>query len=201
MGINGLLKGLKNYSRKSHICEFSHQSIAVDASSWLHKSVYSISEHYVESYEKSRVWTDRKCVDVSQKYIAKRCRELFLNANLRKIYLVFDGKRCPLKARTNQEREERRRKNLSEARRYKKMGRYDKAQEKYKACIKIVGKFANAVSDAVQQQFGRDGQVVCVFSPYEADAQLVKLCLDGLTQAIITEVSLWRAAVMPTFFA
>ena len=37
-------------------------------------------------------------------------------------------------------------------------------------------------------------RVHVVWSPYEADAQLAKLCLDGLVDAVITEVSVHGGA-------
>jgi exonuclease-1 len=187
MGIPGLLKGLQFCSQKRHIRDFSNQVLAVDASSWLHKSVYSVSERYVESLDKGRL--DHTCVQVATKYIVSRCQELLLHANIRHIYLTLDGKRCPLKAQTNQDREERRQQNLADARAYKKAGRADKAQEKYKACIKISSQMANAVADEVTRRFAKNGRVTCIYSPYEADAQLVKLCMDGIANAVVTEVS------------
>ena len=126
MGITGLLKGLQFCSQKRHIRDFSNQVLAIDASSWLHKSVYSVSERYVESLDKGRL--DHTSVQVATKYIVSRCQELLLHANIRYIYLVLDGERCPLKAQTNEDREERRQKNLSDARRFKQAGRPDKAQ-------------------------------------------------------------------------
>ncbi|KAI2500163.1 Xeroderma pigmentosum G N-region [Fragilaria crotonensis] len=189
MGIQGLLKGLQGYSEKSNIRRFSNQSIAIDASSWLHKSVYSISEKYVESSERSRTELDASSVRVATQYMQKRCQELFSSANIAKLYLVFDGKRCPLKAVTNDEREERRNKNLKEARHFRKQGRRDKAEEKYRMCIKIHAAFADAVADALQKIYARDNRLKCIFSPYEADAQLARLCVDKVADAIITEDS------------
>ena len=189
MGIQGLLKGLQGYSEKSNIRRFSNQAIAIDASSWLHKSVYSISEKYVESSERSKTELDASSVRVATIYMQKRCQELFSSANIAKLYLVFDGKRCPLKAATNDDREERRRKNLKEARQYRKQGRRDKAEEKYKMCIKIHDAFSEAVADALQKVFVRDNRLKCIFSPYEADAQLARLCVDRIADAIITEDS------------
>ena len=186
MGITGLLKGLQFCSQKRHISDFSNQTLAVDTSSWLHKSVYSVSERYVESLDTGRL--DNTCVQVATKYIVARCQELLTHAKIGHIYLVLDGKRCPLKAQTNEDREERRQKNLADARRYKKDGRPDKAQEKYKACIKISSAMANAVADAVTRHFRSDARVQCIQSPYEADAQLVKLCMDRVAHAIVTEV-------------
>lgn len=197
MGIPGLLKGLQFCSQKRHIRDFSNKVLAVDASSWLHKAVYSVSERYVESLDKGRL--DHTSVQVATKYIVSRCQELLLNANIRHIYLCLDGKRCPLKAQTNQDREERRQKNLADARAYKRAGRPDKAQEKYKACIKISSQMANAVANEVTRRFANDGRVTCVYSPYEADAQLVKLCMDGIADAVVTEVRsvVSRASVTP----
>jgi exonuclease-1 len=200
MGITGLLKSLQFCSEKGHIRDFSNQSLAVDTSSWLHKSVYSISERYVEALDKGQL--DPRSVQVATKYIVKRCQELLLNAHIGRIYLVLDGKRCPLKAQTNQDREERRQKNLTDARKYMKAGRRDKAEEKYKACIKISTAMANAVVEAVTRRFANDDRVQCIHSPYEADAQLVKLCMDGVAHAVVTEVRRNEIAfLLEKFFA
>lgn len=187
MGINGLLKGLKSFSRKSSVTEFSGQSLAVDASSWLHRSIYSISEHYVEAYERGKI--DQKCIDVSTNYILKRCEELIRYAQIANIVLVMDGKRCPLKAGTNEDREQRRQANLTEARRYKQQGRWKESNEKYKACIKIGQDLTKRVMAKVQKLCQeRHLPVHFVWSPYEADAQLVKVCMDRRADAIVTEV-------------
>lgn len=200
MGITALLKGLQFCSQKRHIRDFSNQSLAIDASSWFHKSVYSISERYVESFDKGHL--DPTCVKVATKYIVGRCEELLLHAHIGRIYLVLDGKRCPLKAQTNEDREERRQKNLAEARKHKREGRPDKAEEKYKACIKITSAMANAVVEAVTRRFASDDRVQCINSPYEADAQLVKLCMDRVAHAVVTEVRRDEiACFLETFFA
>jgi 5'-3' exonuclease len=189
MGIQGLLKGLQSFSEKANIRHFLHQSIAVDASSWLHKSVYSISEVFVEATERSQSHLDATSLRVSSTYLRKRCQELISSAKVRKIVLVFDGKRCPLKAETNEERDERRQKYLKEARLYKKRGLRAKAEEKYKMCIKIHTSFADAVAKELQKHFAQDQRVQFIFSPYEADAQLARLCADKSTDAVITEDS------------
>jgi len=126
----------------------------------------------------------------------KRCEELLTHAGIKRIYLVFDGKRCPMKAVTNQERESKRKANLSEARRLNQLGMKDQAMDKYKACVKVTPWMAHSVADAVAQRWKKNGgfidpkpKVECVFSPYEADAQLAKLCIDGLADAVITEDS------------
>jgi exonuclease 1 len=192
MGINGLLKGLQSFSKKCHITEFENQSLAVDASSWLHKSVYSIAEKHVEAAERSTTNHDPSCINTSAQYMISRCTELLDHgAKISGIYLVMDGKRCPLKAQTNDEREQRRISNLKDARLYKKERKIEKSQDKYKACIKIHAAFADAVAQQIQSHFIRnhDDRVHILKSPYEADSQLVKLCVDGAVQAIVTEDS------------
>jgi 5'-3' exonuclease len=192
MGITGLLKGLQCFTNKGHVRDFSNQALAIDASSWLHKSVYSVSERYVESMERHNEVLDPTCIQVSTNYILNRCQELWHHANIAHIYLVLDGLRCPLKAVTNREREDRRRQALLEARQYQKDGLKHKAEERYKMCIKITSTFASAVMQSLQQRLRRidplSSRLTLVWAPYEADAQLIKLGRDGLINAIVTEV-------------
>lgn len=184
MGISGLLPLLKPVAMRSdNICSFAGQAVAVDASSWFHKSVYSIADHYVESSG-----ADRKSVEVSCKYMKRRCEELLQFARVRKIYLVLDGQRCPLKVITNDERERKRQENLAQARQYRQTGQRSQMFEKYKACIKVRNELVQAVAKQLQRMFSKS-QMEVVHAPYEADAQLVRLCRDGRAHAIITEDS------------
>lgn len=187
MGIKGLHKGLAFCTKKGNISDYRGKSVAVDASSWLHKSVYSCSEIYVESLERRQV--DSHSVRVSSNYIINRCKELLNCFHLSRIYLTMDGKRCPLKANESREREERRRQNLKEAHEFKRLGLKDKAVQKYQMCIKIRDDFTIAVMKLVQREFIYDKRVELVWSPYEADAQLAKLCIDQQANAVITEDS------------
>ena len=106
MGIPGLLQALSSSSEcctKANLQDFAGQRLAVDASSWLHKSVYSIAAQYVEDVvEQStsdgnrRNWN--KCVSVSSKYMTRRCQELLIGNKIQQVVLVMDGDdRCPLK--------------------------------------------------------------------------------------------------------
>ena len=142
---------------------------------------------------------DTQCEQIIIRYFISRCEELLRYASIRSIFLVFDGKRCPLKEVTSKDREERRRKNLEEARRLKALGRNKEASEKYKACIKVAPWMSSSVARAIETKWGAvpntgDSnkstipRVISVFSPQEADAQLAKLCLDGICDAVVTEV-------------
>lgn len=95
----------------------------------------------------------------------------------------------PLKQGTNADREARRQANLQEARRLLSLGRRREAEEKYKLCVKGTPMMARVVCAAVQRKWGKHGPVKCIFAPYEADSQLAKLCVDGVTHAVVTEDS------------
>ena len=216
MGINGLLKFLSpllipenvqgttdnSFSSSSassttarhNIRQFKNKTVAIDASSWLYKASYSTAPRLVEAIESNRI--DPVCEKAVCKYMIKRCEELLTHAEVKRIYLVFDGKRCPMKAVTNKERESKRKANLSEARRLNELGMKDQAMDKYRACVKVTPWMADSVAKEVGQRWKKNGgfidpkpKVECVFSPYEADAQLAKLCIDGLADAVITEDS------------
>ncbi|KAL7561863.1 hypothetical protein ACA910_009697 [Epithemia clementina (nom. ined.)] len=191
MGISGLLQGLKPFTETRNIREFSNQALAIDASSWLHKSVYSIADLYVEAMEdRDRHCRDTKCIETSAQYIVKRCEELLLYARIARLYLVLDGKRCPLKAPTNQDREQKRQRALAEARAHRHSGsNQNKMFEKYKTCIKITAEFTKVVIDRASKLLCHHKKVHFIQSPYEADAQLVDLCVTGMAQAIVTEDS------------
>ena len=88
---------------KNNIRQFRNKTLAIDASSWLFKASYSVASRLVEAIEEDRI--DPVCEQALARYMIKRCEELITYAQVKRIYLVFDGERCPLKAATNQERE------------------------------------------------------------------------------------------------
>lgn len=180
---------------RHNIRQFAGKSLAVDASSWLHRAAYSCAERLVEAVESG---TRDPIAERSYcKYVLDRCDELLRYAGIDRIYLVFDGVRVPLKSGTNAARELKRRARLREARRLRSQGRGKEAGEAYRACVKGNEEMARVVASAVTSRYGRDEvgtddrvRVKCVWSPYEADAQMVKLCVDGWAHAVVTEASI-----------
>ena len=173
---------------KYHITAFESTTVAIDASSWLYRAGYACADLLVESIETGQ--RSPQAEAVVNRYVTSRIDGLLAGAQVRGVILVFDGRRCPLKAGTNREREARRRANLAEARRLRAAGRHAEARERYKNCLKATDEMARAVAAKVQETYGRKGghpnhfgvlpRVRCVFAPYEADAQLAKLCVDGV---------------------
>jgi len=200
MGIKGLHKALSFCTVKDNLRNYRNTVVAVDASSWMHKSVYSISEKYVEATDRGH-W-DQGCVRVSARYIVARCNELITQFGIKAVFLVMDGKRIPLKADETHDRDQKRQQNLREARKLKKSGQKWKAEDKYKSCIRIKDEFTKAVMAEVRTAFHGSSPVYFVNSPYEADSQLAKIVLDGVADAVITEdsdVLLYSAAANVAF--
>ena len=184
-----------NPAVRHNIIQFKNKSLAVDASGWLHKAAYTCAERLVESHENNT--RDAVAEESYTKYIITRCEELISYAKIDKIYLVFDGIRVPLKSGTNAAREAKRQANIREARRLMACGRRKEAGDKYRECAKGNETMARVVASAVEKRWGKDEsgtddgvRVKCVWSPYEADAQMVKLCVDGFAHAVVTEVCL-----------
>ena len=187
MGIKGLHKALSFCTVKDNLRNYRNATIAVDTSSWMHKSVYSISEKFVEATNSGRL--DEGCVRVSARYITTRCKELIEAYGIRAVYLVMDGERIPLKADESADRDQKRQQNLAEARRLKRSGERWKAEDKYKSCIRIKDNFTRAVIKEIKKELSHYDHVHFVYSPHEADSQLARLVLDGVAEAVITEDS------------
>jgi exonuclease-1 len=125
------------------------------------------------------------------------------------VYLILDGLRVPLKSGPNANREARRRRCLKEARMLKRRGMGREAGKKCLQCVRGTKTMARVVARAVERRWGtvvtdndnnrgrktmKDDRgdnngvrVRCVWSPYKAEAQLAKLCVDGLADLVVTE--------------
>ena len=155
-----------------------------------------------ENGTRDRIAEEKYC-----KYMIDRCSELLTWGKIDKIYLVFDGIRVPLKSGTNAARESKRQCNIREARRVMSCGRRNEAQDKYRACVKGNEQMARVVAAKVEEKWGKDDsgmndtvRVKCIWSPYEADSQLAKLCIDGWAHAVVTEVCCFLFFVIGIFF-
>ncbi|GMH61516.1 hypothetical protein TrST_g9079 [Triparma strigata] len=185
MGIVGLLQQLKQLTIPSNVTNYRDRTLAVDASSWLHKGAYSCAERLNEPNGEN-----------SQKqryvgYVMKRCNELIEYAGIKRIILVFDGSRCPLKSDTNADRRSKREANLREARRMKSLGRHKESQKLFSMCAFVTPLMTRHLTTAIKKQYGvsKDAKVQWVNAPYEADSQLVKLCTDGVADVVVSEDS------------
>ncbi|KDO31717.1 hypothetical protein SPRG_03635 [Saprolegnia parasitica CBS 223.65] len=182
MGIAGLLGALKEVMAPAHARDFRGQTVAVDALSWLHKACYGCAWDLAVGNE----------TETYVKYILRRTD--MLKAVGVKPLLVFDGNKIPLKSSTHDKRRSAKQDNhdmamqhLREARslvgdeRKEKMA---KTSQYFQRSINITSTIIASVHDAL-----RKANVEFVTAPFEADAQMVFLCKQQVTTAIITEDS------------
>jgi len=189
-------KTRKKKQSTNNIRQFANHALAIDASSWLYKAGYSIADTLVEALEQASedqlpAYWQRSHPHIARaltNYMVKRCTELFQYANIAQITLVFDGKvRCPLKQDTNADRSSKRAANLARARLLRSQGRMAEASELYRTCVKVSFSLSMVVRQMILRQ--NHPRVSCIVAPYEADAQLAKLCLAEICHAVVTEDS------------
>eukprot|EP00794_Sanderia_malayensis_P020244 gene20244-22226_t len=172
MGITGLLPLLKDIQRHTSVSIFRGKSVGIDAYCWLHKGVYGCAKDVVEG----------KKTNLYIKYVLKRVNML-LNYDITPI-LVFDGGYLPAKASKEKERRSGREENLKKGKAFLRAGNTTQAVECFQRCVEITPAMATEVIQAC-----REKNVMCVVAPYEADAQLAYLEMQGITDFTITEDS------------
>ena len=103
MGIQGLLQSLKPFTNdltgvNRSIHHYAGSALCVDASSWLHKAAYSCAA------DLDRPNGDVLCAPRYIRSFMKKVHVLLQTYKVKRVVLVFDGQRIPLKADTNKQR-------------------------------------------------------------------------------------------------
>jgi len=157
---------------QSHLSDFHGMTIGVDGYVWLHRGVFTCARDI--------------CLGVSTlKYITYFIRQVqLLQNNGVKPFIVFDGGYLPAKAGKEDERAEKRERNLKAGLSLFKQGMRKKAEQCFQRAVDVTPYMAWQVISELKK-----GGIDFVVAPYEADSQLVKLCLDGTVQGVITEDS------------
>ncbi|GMI21583.1 hypothetical protein TeGR_g4664 [Tetraparma gracilis] len=183
MGISNLLQHLKKFCvDRRNVSQFHGQVLCVDVSSWIMKGAYCCAEELNEPNGEDTA-ASSYC-----HFVTDWCDMLLRYAGVQQIVLVFDGQRCPLKADTNAERGRKAAVALAEARRLKAAGKGEEADRMFRKCLKNTARMQTHVKRAVRRKFA-ESQVQLVQSPFEADSQMVRLCADGVCDAIVSEDS------------
>ncbi|KAG9032667.1 Rad2 nuclease [Tulasnella sp. JGI-2019a] len=172
MGIQGLLPLLKSIQVNTHLSEFKGKRFAVDAYVWLHRGAYACAPQLVKGESTT------KYVD----YIIHRIR--MMRHHGVEPYLVFDGGPLPAKRGTETDRAKRREENLARANELTSQGLHSQARDLYVKCVDVTPAMAHQVIKALKLE-----HVSYVVAPYEADAQLAYLELNGMVDGIVTEDS------------
>jgi len=154
------------------VSEFSGKTVGIDGYCWLHKGVYGCAKDVVEG-RKTTVYIN---------YVLKRI-ELLLSFNVKPV-MVFDGGYLPAKASKEKERRSNREESLRKAKAHLRAGQNSKANDYFQRCVEITPAMATEVIEAC-----RGKNILCIVAPYEADAQLAYLEMQGITDFTITEDS------------
>lgn len=187
MGVKGLLQQLapimETHETASESLEpFRGSTLAIDLSAWLYRGAYSCALELALGLPcRGHINFVLSRLDLLQHYGVKAL-------------VVADGNRTTLKADTNAAREEKRRAAVTRgkavyeaAQRLRGEARNRKlaeAADAFRGGIKL----SQGVVSEVLNEIHRAGYEVIV-APFEADPQLVQLCLEGRAQGIITEDS------------
>ncbi|XP_028967487.1 exonuclease 1 [Galendromus occidentalis] len=172
MGVSGLLPLLKGASKPAHIADFKGSVAAVDGYCWLHRGAFSCAEKLVMG-EKT---------DLHIKFCMKMINAL--QANGVRPVVVFDGKSLPSKADTNKKRAESKKENLTKAKMLFAEGKTLEAKQLMKRCVNITPELAHQLICELRKH-----RIDYVVAPYEADAQLTFLNLNGYVDLIVSEDS------------
>eukprot|EP00850_Spirogloea_muscicola_P020297 SM000212S06890 [mRNA] locus=s212:77575:81778:- [translate_table: standard] len=172
MGISGLLPVFKSISTPTHVREYAGKRAAVDTYSWLHKGAFGCSDALCKGQP-----TDRY-VD----YCMQRV-ELLLHSGVTPV-MVFDGGLLPAKAEQEARRQKSRKEHLDRARDHELAGNTAAAFVCYQKAVDITPDIAHKLIKVLKQR-----GIEFIVAPYEADAQLAYLALQGLVEVVITEDS------------
>ncbi|KAI5080018.1 hypothetical protein GOP47_0005497 [Adiantum capillus-veneris] len=172
MGIQGLLPLLKTTTATVHIKEYSGKIAAVDTYSWLHKGAITCSRELCQGLPTT------KFVD----YCMHRVN-LLRQYGVRPL-LVFDGGRLPMKEEQEIKRARSRKVNFERAEEHEQSGNTAAAYDYYQKAVDITPQIAFQLVKVLQEE-----HIPYIVAPYEADAQLAFLSIQGHADVIITEDS------------
>lgn len=176
MGIKGLLPNLKHCISDAHLEQFRGQHVAVDTYAWLHKAIASCPEDLAKGRR-------------TDKWITYMLRQIdILFAFDLAVTLVFDGDDLMAKKVTEEERAKKRAAALKQADDFKAKGKNQDAWSKYIQSVDVSPTMAYELIDYLRKT--KDYQKVNILvAPYEADAQLAYLGINGEVDLIISEDS------------
>jgi len=152
--------------------DFAGRRVGIDAYSWLHKGAHSCAKDLCTGQP-----TDRYV-----RYFQNRLEMLKHHEVIPVV--VFDGDRLPLKATEESERQRRRKEYLAKGKSALAACKHDEAEEAFRRAIEVTPQMAFSVIQLCDQM-----NIEFIVAPYEADAQLAYMSLQGDIDAVISEDS------------
>ncbi|KAL6747958.1 PIN domain-like protein [Haematococcus lacustris] len=169
MGITGLLPILEPITREQHLRSYRGKRVAVDAYAWLYKGAYACSKDlFLGNYTDKFVFSCMSNIKLMRKHGIEPV-------------VVFDGCDLPLK---NDERDKRRRRKRELALTNITKGNLADARKCMQQCVAVTPAMAKQFIEALKEV-----GVEFVVAPYEADAQMAYLALNGDVWAVVSDDS------------
>ena len=167
MGIRNLMKFIEHACQKTTISELKQQNeskvVAIDVSCLIHKALY----------------TGQSPVVFIKRYVR------MLRIKKFQVILVFDGLPNPIKNETNIKRKSRRESDRKKGEALLEKGDVIEAMRVFRRCTSISRTEVREIIYELRSSRG----IEVIEAPYEADAQLAYLALNGLADFIVTEDS------------
>ena len=172
MGIEGLLPLLKPIVVKSHIHNFAGKTVAIDASAWLYKGIYSCSWELATGIP-----------TYGYLHFPLKMINMLLKHSVKPI-LVFDGLTLPLKENAIKKRMSDKVKNKELAEKYLAEGNKEQAASMFARSMSVKSHMIHTLMDVLNNM-----NVDYIVSPFEADAQIAYLCKENIADFAISEDS------------
>jgi exonuclease-1 len=172
MGIASLLPQLRSITKKKSLEHYRGKTVAVDGYVLLHRGAYACARELVEGEPTDKYIT----------YCLNRV-ELLLKHGIIP-FIIFDGGPLPNKSDEESTRHQSREENRERAQNLWRQGNRVAALEAYQKAVDVTPEMAHCVILALKQRGVR-----FLVAPYEADAQMAYLALNGFVDAVITEDS------------
>ena len=178
MGIQGLLPQVKKVTRPVSAADLRGLTCAVDGYGWLHKGVHGCAADLgMGKQNDSFVWY---CLNRIDTLVSQGARVL----------MVFDGGPLPSKEGTELDRQASRDEARETAHRLMREGNATAAYGFFAKSVDVSPLMAAKVISAMRHRYGESrAEVDWIVAPYEADAQLAYLSIEGLCDAVISEDS------------
>eukprot|EP00754_Rhynchopus_humris_P002061 Rhum_TRINITY_DN11159_c0_g1::Rhum_TRINITY_DN11159_c0_g1_i1::g.42436::m.42436/K10746/EXO1; exonuclease 1 len=172
MGIQGLLRTVKDTAEKCNISVFRGKKVGVDGYVWLHRACAACAYELTVGLPTKAYIT----------YFLDRV-QLMLDAGVVPV-IVFDGDDMPSKRGTNESRQKRREESHAKAKKCLEAGDKPQMAQHYAAAFDITPDLAQTVARVLQ-----NNGVETIIAPYEADGQLAHLAHTGQVSAVVSEDS------------
>mmetsp|Transcript_22954 Transcript_22954/g.56075 ORF Transcript_22954/g.56075 Transcript_22954/m.56075 type:complete len:585 (+) Transcript_22954:16-1770(+) len=173
MGIKGLLEAVRPAAKEAHLSAYSGLRMAVDMYCLLHRGVY----HCATDLMTGRPTTAhiQSCVSRIEMLIAHGITPI----------CVFDGGPLPMKKEVEEERKRARQAAREKGLEALRAGDPKLAHKFFAQAVDVSPEMAAQVI----AQLRRINDVQCIVAPYEADAQLTFLALNGHCDVVMSEDS------------